>query len=145
MLSVALSRRRALSAALLSVAPLYVDKPAAGAFTFFGAANPPATYGGVGGTTPTLARYSFDLPDGSFREDSVSKVEKGMTGLDCHFSSVPARKKEEVFVISLRNEGSRGVRCAATSEWERGLKSLRSLSYSRLTHALTVRRIQLIS
>lgn len=41
--------------------------------TFYGAANPPATYGGVGGTTRDKARYSFVVPSG-FKEDAVSKV-----------------------------------------------------------------------
>lgn len=71
--------------------------------TFYGAAQPPATYGGVGGCKREQARYSLVLPT-SFTEVAVSKVEKGSTGVDCHFTGP---RKAEARVITLRNEGSR--------------------------------------
>jgi hypothetical protein len=53
---------------------------------FYGAANPPATYGGVGGTTRKFARYGFLIPD-TFTEEAVSKVDKGSGGVDCRFAT----------------------------------------------------------
>ena len=73
--------------------------------TFYGAANPPATYGGVGGTTKDKARYSFSVPS-SWVEDTVSKTEKGASGVDSRFLG-PRRTRAKAFVITLRSEGSR--------------------------------------
>ncbi|KAK3281124.1 hypothetical protein CYMTET_11072 [Cymbomonas tetramitiformis] len=72
--------------------------------TYYGAADPPATYGGRGGTTRELARYSYLLPS-SWKEDLVNKVEKGTNGTDSRFLSPSARKKSKVYCISLKNEG----------------------------------------
>lgn len=49
------------------------ESHAGGYTTFYGAANPPATYGGVGGTTLDKARYSYVVP-ATFKEDIVSKA-----------------------------------------------------------------------
>lgn len=76
--------------------------------TFYGAANPPATYGGVGGTTLDKARYTFQYPSDLFKELSVSKVEKGANGTDTKFASTSRAKKQQVYVVSLANEGATG-------------------------------------
>ena len=41
--------------------------------TFYGAANPPATYGYLGGTTAAAAKYSYDVPPG-WKEEAPTKV-----------------------------------------------------------------------
>lgn len=127
------SRRAALLALVAAPVALTTAPPASAEdvyVRFYGAAAPPATYGGVGGTTAALARYSFELPVGAFKEDAVSKVDKGSIGVDVHFSSVPARKKEEVFLISLRNEGSHGGAGFALSvDTETALKTVSGGSY----------------
>lgn len=69
--------------------------------TFYGAANPPATYGGVGGTTPDVAKYSFQVPE-TWKEEAVGKVDKGAGGIDCRFRS---GKTKQVYVVSLKREG----------------------------------------
>jgi hypothetical protein len=74
--------------------------------TFYGAANPPATYGGVGGTTADRARYAFSVPS-SWKEDVVSKTEKGASGVDSRFLAPARRKGQSIYVVTLRNEGSR--------------------------------------
>ena len=113
-LAAPLSRRSlVLATATLSLLPLpaWAD---GNVVQFYGAANPPATYGGVGGTTRQFARYGFLIPD-TFTEEAVSKVDKGSGGVDCRFAT-GGRKRETVFVVSLRNEGAadgRGFALAA--------------------------------
>eukprot|EP00241_Pyramimonas_parkeae_P010576 CAMPEP_0114252362 /NCGR_PEP_ID=MMETSP0058-20121206/15791_1 /TAXON_ID=36894 /ORGANISM="Pyramimonas parkeae, CCMP726" /LENGTH=224 /DNA_ID=CAMNT_0001366281 /DNA_START=146 /DNA_END=820 /DNA_ORIENTATION=+ len=88
---------------------------------YYGAANPPATYGGIGGTTKDKARYSFVHPE-SWQEDAISKVEKGANGTDARFSSQSRSKKEQVYVVSLVNEGGRTL--FKTNDPERALDSI---------------------
>jgi len=78
------------------------DEPLA---TFYGAANPPATPGKVGGVEKSLARYTFQYPE-SWKEENISKVEKGTNGTDVRFNG-PARKKEKLFVLTLLNYGGK--------------------------------------
>lgn len=89
---------------------------------YYGAANPPATYGGVGGTTKDKARYSFVHPE-SWTEDAISKVEKGANGTDSRFSSAKA-KKEQAYVVSLVNEGGRTL--FKQNDPEKALESISS-------------------
>ena len=113
--SAAVSRRSlALATAAQGLLPQLSASADGGLIQFYGAANPPATYGGVGGTTRKFARYGFQIPD-TFTEEPVSKVEKGSGGVDCRFAT-GGRKRETVFVVSLRNEGAadgRGFALAA--------------------------------
>lgn len=73
--------------------------------TFYGAANPPATPGKLGGTTKSKARYTFDVPAG-WTEEVISKVEKGTNGTDVRFNG-PSRKKEKCFLLTLLNYGGK--------------------------------------
>ena len=70
--------------------------------TFWGAANPPATYGGTSRTAPDQARYSFLYPAG-WTEEFPNKVEKGTNGTDSRL--VKKIKKERVYVVSLSRLG----------------------------------------
>mmetsp|Transcript_2389 Transcript_2389/g.3997 ORF Transcript_2389/g.3997 Transcript_2389/m.3997 type:complete len:255 (-) Transcript_2389:320-1084(-) len=76
--------------------------------TFYGAANPPASYGGIGGTAPDKARYTFQYPADEFKELAVSKVEKGANGTDTKFVSTARAKKQQIYVVTLANEGGSG-------------------------------------
>jgi hypothetical protein len=78
-------RSLALATAALSLLPLPAMADG-NVVQFYGAANPPATYGGVGGTTRKFARYGFLIPD-TFTEEAVSKVDKGSGGVDCRFAT----------------------------------------------------------
>lgn len=89
---------------------------------YYGAANPPATYGGVGGTTKDEARYSFVIPE-SWTENNISKVEKGANGTDARFSSAKA-KKEQAYVVTLVNEGGRTL--FKQNDPEKALESISS-------------------
>mmetsp|Transcript_8254 Transcript_8254/g.27451 ORF Transcript_8254/g.27451 Transcript_8254/m.27451 type:complete len:248 (-) Transcript_8254:903-1646(-) len=110
----ALGRRSTLAAA--AVAPLLVLAPTAradGLKDFYGAANPPATYGGVGGTTKELAKYTFQIP-ASWKEAAVTKSEKGYTGIDSKFVS-PSNSATKAFVVSLNRAGEDGRNFALTN------------------------------
>lgn len=96
--------------------------------TFYGAANPPATYGGTGGTTRKLARYSFAVPP-SFTEDAVSKVDKGASGIDTRFLSA-GRKKSSITVITLRNEGSRDGGGFVLKDADSALRTVAGANYA---------------
>ena len=95
---------------------------------FYGAANPPATYGGTGGTTRKLARYSFAVPP-SFTEDAVSKVDKGASGIDTRFLSA-GRKKASITVITLRNEGSRDGGGFVLKDADSALRTVAGANYA---------------
>jgi hypothetical protein len=56
---------------------------------FYGAADPPATYGYLGGTTKDKAKYSYDVPS-DWVEEAPSKVEKGAGGSRTADGSSPA-------------------------------------------------------
>lgn len=107
-----IARREVLSlataAAFMKIAPPVFADEAGELVTFYGAANPPATYGGIGGTEPEKARYTFQYPKELFKELSVSKVEKGTNGTDTKFVSISRPKKQQVYVVSLANEGAVG-------------------------------------
>mmetsp|Transcript_12364 Transcript_12364/g.25981 ORF Transcript_12364/g.25981 Transcript_12364/m.25981 type:complete len:265 (-) Transcript_12364:127-921(-) len=106
------ARREVLSlaaaAAVMKIAPPVFADEEGEPITFYGAANPPATYGGIGGTAPEMARYTFQYPAGMFKELGVSKIEKGTNGTDTKFVSTARSKKEQVYVVSLANEGAVG-------------------------------------
>lgn len=71
---------------------------------FYGAADPPATYGGVGGTTLELARYGYFMND-KWREEPVGKVDKAIAGIDSQWSG-PAKRK--AFCVTLNRAGEDG-------------------------------------
>jgi len=83
--------------------PAFADDEPLG--THYGAANPPATPGKVGGVIKAQARYTFQYPE-SWKEENISKVEKGTNGTDVRFNG-PARKKEKAFVLTLLNYGGK--------------------------------------
>jgi len=70
---------------------------------FYGAANPPATYGGSARTTKEFARYSFLYPE-EWTEQKINKVEKGTNGTDCRFSG-SKRFGEQIYVVVLQRLG----------------------------------------
>jgi len=70
---------------------------------FWGAANPPATYGGTASTTKEFARYSFLYPE-EWKEQIINKVEKGTNGTDCRLTGSP-RTKEQIYIVVLQRLG----------------------------------------
>lgn len=70
---------------------------------FWGAANPPATYGGTARTTKQFARYSFVYPP-EWKEQAINKVEKGTNGTDCRLTG-SARTKEQIYIVVLSRLG----------------------------------------
>jgi hypothetical protein len=118
-----LSRRETLqamvAAPLFGVSAVRADEEFT---TFYGAANPPATYGGVGGTTKDKARYSFSVPAG-WAEDVVSKTEKGATGVDSRFLG-PKRTRARVYVVTLAPMGSRDGSGFVAKDGESALKAV---------------------
>ena len=74
--------------------------------TFYGAAEPPATYGKVGGTTPNRAKYSYEVPS-TWKEAPTSKVEKGSGGQDSRW--VPRGVKGvKAVLVTLNRAGEDG-------------------------------------
>jgi len=74
--------------------------------TFYGAAEPPATYGKVGGTTPNRAKYSYEVPS-TWKEEPTSKVEKGSGGQDSRW--VPRGVKGvKAVLVTLNRAGEDG-------------------------------------
>ena len=74
--------------------------------TFYGAAEPPATYGKVGGTTPNRAKYSYEVPS-TWKEEATSKVEKGSGGQDSRW--VPRGVKGvKAVLVTLNRAGEDG-------------------------------------
>jgi hypothetical protein len=80
--------------AVLAAVPLLAARPALAdddeVKTFYGAAQPPATYGGVGGCRKEQARYSLSVP-AAFTEQAVRHAQsrspppaRWMTGTRCH-------------------------------------------------------------
>jgi len=98
-----LSSAAAFAVSSLPSLPAMAEVPAL--TTFYGAANPPATPGKLGGTTKAKARYSFDYPE-TWVEEVISKVEKGTNGTDVRLIG-PKSKKEKVFVLTLLNFGGK--------------------------------------
>ena len=70
---------------------------------FWGAANPPATYGGTARTTKEFARYSFVYPP-DWKEQAINKVEKGTNGTDCRLKG-GQRTKEQIYIVVLQRIG----------------------------------------
>jgi len=70
---------------------------------FWGAANPPATYGGTARTTKEFARYSFVYPP-EWKEQAINKVEKGTNGTDCRLTG-SLRTKEQIYIVVLQRLG----------------------------------------
>lgn len=120
----AVTRRGAVAILSASTLALLAARPACAdedeLFTFYGAAQPPATYGGVGGCRKDQARYSLSVPS-SFTEVAVSKVQKGSMGIDCRFTGP---RKSEIKVVTLRNEGSRDGVGFSLKDAESALKSV---------------------
>lgn len=76
--------------------------------TFYGAANPPATYGAIGGTTAALAKYSYDVPT-NWVEEATSKVEKGSGGQDSRFVKKGSRGEVKAYLLTLNRAGQDGA------------------------------------
>ena len=74
--------------------------------TFYGAAEPPATYGKVGGTTENRAKYSFSVPS-DWKEEATSKVEKGSAGWDSHWRPRSSKDVRAV-CVTLNRAGEDG-------------------------------------
>ena len=70
---------------------------------FWGAANPPATYGGTARTKKEFARYSFIYPS-DWKEQPVNKVEKGTNGTDCRLAG-SKRFGEQIYIVVLQRLG----------------------------------------
>lgn len=81
--------------------------------TFYGAANPPATYGSIGGTTKALAKYSYEVPDG-WVEEATSKVEKGSGGQDSRFVKSGTKGAVKAYCLTLNPAGQDGASFALT-------------------------------
>jgi hypothetical protein len=82
-------------------------------FRFYGAADPPATYGGVGGCKPELARYSYDMVKGkSWHEEPVGKVDKAIAGIDSLWVG-PGKRK--AFCVTLNRAGEDGKEFIAST------------------------------
>lgn len=74
---------------------------------FKGLATPPTSYGGYGGNDPQATpKYSFEYPTG-WKEDKISKVEKGTQGVDGRVSN-PRVKGMTAYVITLGRAGEDG-------------------------------------
>merc|ERR1712118_493334 len=70
---------------------------------FWGAADPPATYGKSARTTKEFARYSFVYPP-DWKEQAINKVEKGTNGTDCRLTG-GLRTKEQIYIVVLQRLG----------------------------------------
>merc|ERR1712118_422517 len=68
---------------------------------FWGAADPPATYGKS--ATKEFARYSFVYP-ADWKEQAINKVEKGTNGTDSRLTG-SLRGKEQVYIVVLQRLG----------------------------------------
>jgi len=75
--------------------------------TFYGAANPPATYGSLGGTTKAAAKYSYDVAS-SWKEEPTTKVEKGSGGQDSRWVKRSSRE-EKAYLLTLNPAGQDGA------------------------------------
>ena len=100
--------------------------------TFYGAANPPATYGGLGGTTPDKAKYSYDVPS-NWKEEAPTKVEKGAGGQDSRWVKIGSRGEIKCFCLTLNRAGEDG---AAFDLTEKALTAIAGAD-SRLQEAIT--------
>mmetsp|Transcript_6720 Transcript_6720/g.10331 ORF Transcript_6720/g.10331 Transcript_6720/m.10331 type:complete len:311 (+) Transcript_6720:101-1033(+) len=76
--------------------------------TFYGAANPPATYGYLGGTTAAAAKYSYDVPPG-WKEEAPTKVEKGAGGQDSRWVLGGSRGTVRCYCLTLNRAGEDGA------------------------------------
>ena len=76
--------------------------------TFYGAANPPATYGYLGGTTPDKAKYSYEVPS-DWVEEAPTKVEKGAGGQDSRWVKKGSRGTVKCFCLTLNRAGEDGA------------------------------------
>ena len=88
---------------------------------FYGAANPPATYGGLGGTTPELARYSYETNVATWKEITVGKVDKGVGGVDSRWAG-PG--KRSAFCVTVVRAGEDGKSFTEGRDPEQVIKSL---------------------
>ena len=75
---------------------------------FYGAADPPATYGYLGGTTKDKAKYSYDVPS-DWVEEAPSKVEKGAGGQDSRWVKSGSRGAINVKCLTLNRAGEDGA------------------------------------
>ena len=107
-----MTRRGAASAGLAAGLALAAGLPLGGAAApalaveagyemFYGAANPPGTYGRSARCAPAQARYEYEYPEG-WEEESVNKIEKGTSGTD---SRVKGTGGLEIYVTSLTRLG----------------------------------------
>ena len=103
----------------------------AGYEMFFGAANPPGTYGRSARTQPSQARYEFEYPEG-WEEENVNKIEKGTSGTD---SRVKGKGGLEIYVTSLTRLGEDKGFVLNAKQIERTLTGL-AISNYKLQDAL---------
>mmetsp|Transcript_6656 Transcript_6656/g.16964 ORF Transcript_6656/g.16964 Transcript_6656/m.16964 type:complete len:271 (+) Transcript_6656:130-942(+) len=82
--------------------------------TFYGAANPPATYGALGGTSPDKAKYSYVVPS-TWVEEATSKVEKGAGGQDSRWVAPSSRGRIKASLLTLNRAGQQGASYELTS------------------------------
>lgn len=75
---------------------------------FYGAAAPPATYGSLGGTTKSLAKYSYDVAS-NWKEEPTTKVEKGSGGQDSRWVKRGSRGEEKAYLLTLNPAGQDGA------------------------------------
>ena len=102
--------------------------------TFYGAANPPATYGALGGTTPDKAKYSYEVPS-NWKEEAPSKVEKAAGGQDSRWVKIGSRGEIKCFCLTLNRAGEHG---AAVDLTDKALTAIAAAD-SRLPAATTTR------
>lgn len=88
---------------------------------FYGAANPPATYGGVGGTTREKAAYGYDVNQATWKEVAVGKVDKGIGGIDSQWEG-PSKKR--AFCVTVTRAGEDNVGYTTDGRPEEIIKSL---------------------
>lgn len=75
---------------------------------FYGAAAPPATYGSLGGTTKSAAKYSYDVAS-NWKEEPTTKVEKGSGGQDSRWVKRGSRGEEKAYLLTLNPAGQDGA------------------------------------
>ncbi len=136
----ALQRREALNLGLFTASAAYLRTCldtgnvaiAADLAIFWGAANPPATYGATARTTQKFARYSFDYPE-DWTEAAINKVEKGTNGTDCRLKGA-LRAKEQVYVVVLQRLGE-DLKGYKTTDIEKSLSGI-AVADAKLQDAL---------
>jgi hypothetical protein len=100
--------------------------------TFYGAADPPATYGNLGGTTKEKAKYSYEVPS-NWKEEAPTKVEKGAGGQDSRWVLVGSKGNTKCYCVTLNRAGEDGAAFGLT---EKALNAIAGAD-SKLQEAIT--------